>query len=734
MSFQPVIPLPLLIPLALVLLALVAYMAWNSCRQLSRGLRFLSTSLALLAVAGGLALLLNPGHEESRPSPRAPIWLVALDSSRSMGAPLHDDATAEPRIEAARRALDKLARQEGRDIRWLSLAEGVRTHDSAQELAAIAPTGAASDVLSSLATAIETLRRQGRTVAGAVLLGDGRDTNPRAKQQLLARAGAAMCPVHTLCLGETWQEPDFALTVRRPLVHAYPGMETRLDAQVTNTRMGTRQVQVELRDATGNVLETKTLEIAQGETRPVSFNLASDAPLETAFDLSLNQQAGESNQDNNSCRILVKAADARIRVFMAEGSPYWDSKFLAQYLRGQQVFDVRSVHRLSDKRFYHINSGDRDSEPGDTPDIPTTLDALMGYDMIVLGKGMEHLLDADSVRALTAYVREQGGLLVMARGRCFAGRLPGMEALEPFIWGDLEPEECRLMPTAEGEGSGLFGALLPAPEAEVWSALPPMEDVWAVQETRPGTRVLAAAEGKDTPMLGLMRHGMGAIACINGEGLWKWDFYPDARAHGNMYRDFWRQFLPWVQTAAEFQPGYDLSLHPERVLVREGEAVSCQMGWRGLGRPTGVRLTILPLGGGESVATVQATAQASSGLPRWEAMLPPLPPGEYLLRAEAEGSTSPAPECRFSVQPPPAENDCLDADPALLAQVAEATGGLKLSPGITEEERTTIFALPPGSATEERVYRPLWSQWWVLAFIVACLGGLWFIRRRKGLP
>ncbi len=734
MSIQPVIPLPLLVPLALALLALVGWLGWHSCRQLGKRLRLVAMLLALLAVAGGLALLLNPGREESRPSPHAPLWIVALDSSRSMAAPLRDDAAAEPRMAAARRALAKLAQQEGRDIRWLSLAEGAGTHASAEELAAVEPTGAGSDVLASLATAIETHRRRGRSVAGAVLLGDGRDTNPRARQILLSRAGAAMCPVHTLCLGERWQEPDLALSVRHPLVHAYPGMETRLDALVTNTRMGARQVQVALNDATGTPLETKTIEIAEGETRGVSFNLGPDAQMGVGYDLQLAPQPGESDSTNNRARVLVKAADARIRVFMAEGSPYWDSKFLAQYLRGQQVFDVRSVHRLSDQRFYHINSGDRDSEPSDTPGMPTSLDALMGYDMVVLGKGMEHLLDAESVRALTDYVREQGGLLVMARGRCFAGRLPGMEALEPFVWGDMQPEEQRLMPTAEGEGSGLFGTLLPAPSAEVWQTLPPLEDVWAVAETRPGTRVLAAAEGGGTPMLGLMRHGMGAVACINGEGLWKWDFYPDARAHGNMYRDFWRQFLPWVQTAAEFRPGYDLSLHPERVLVREGESVACQMGWRGLGRPSGVKLSALPLDGGEPLAMVQAVPQASSGLPRWEAMLPALPPGEYLLRAEAEGAATPAPECRFSVLAPPGEADCLDADPALLAQVAEATGGLKLTPDISAAELNAIFELPPGTATEERVYRPLWPRWWVLAAIAACLGGLWYIRRRKGLP
>ncbi len=734
MSVQPVIPLPLLIPLALMLLVPVGWLAHRSCTGLGRGLRRCCIALALLAVAGGLALLLNPGQEQSRPSPAAPLWIVALDSSRSMASPLRDDPHAESRMEAARALIARLAEQEGRDILWLSLDDGSRRHESAEALAAVEPLGQNSDILASLATAMEAQRRRGRIVAGAILLSDGRDLNPRGFSTLVSRAGAAQCPVHTCCLGESWQEPDFALSVRRPLVHAYPGMETRLDAELSNRRMGARQVQVSLSEVGGRLIETQTLELTEGETRRISFRLGAEAQTNIGYELMLTPQPGESNSANNACRVLVKAADARIRVFMAEGSPYWDSKFLAQYLRGQQLFDVRSVHRLSDNRFYHINSGDRDSEPSDTPGIPTTLDALMGYDMIVLGKGMEHLLDAASVQALNAYVREQGGLLVLARGRSFGGRLPGMEALEPFVWTEMEPGEYRLMPTAAGEGSGLFGSLLPAPGAELWSTLPPLEDVWSVAETRPGTQVLAAAEGTGTPMLGLMRCGMGAVACINGEGLWKWDFYPEARAQGNMYREFWRQFLPWVQTAAEFRPGYDLSLHPERVLVREGETVACLMGWRGLSRPRAVTLTVAPLHGGEELAQITAVPQASSGLPRWEALLPTLPPGEYLLRARAEGVESPMPECRFCVQAQPGEADCLDADAALLARVAESTGGRVLTRSISAEERAELFALPPGAASEERVYCPLWPTWSVLAAILVCLGGLWFIRRRKGLP
>lgn len=729
MILQPILPLPVLVPLALLVLCAVGWLCAVACRGLSLWLRVVCVLLVLLAAGGGLALLLNPGHVVQQPSPHAPVWVVGVDVSASMAAPVRDDSQAEPRSAVASRVVTRLAEFPQRDVRWVALAASARTQGSAEELAAQPAEGKSSAVLASLAGSIETLRCSGRSVAGAVLVTDGRDTQPRALQQLISRAGAAGCPVHTVPLGSTWQEADIAVSTPHPFVPTYPGADTQLTAQVYCTRMGKRQLQVELLDAAGNVLQQKSLNTVDGCVQELHFPLAAQAG---EYVVRVNPQQGESRTDNNTARITVRAVSSRIRVFLAEGAPYWDSKFLAQYLREQPVFDVRSVHRLSEKRYYHINSGDDDAMPSETPELPTTREQLSGYDIVVLGKGMERMLDAASVLALRSWVSEQGGILVLARGRCYGGRLEGMEALEPFVWGaNPEAEECRLAPAPEGVAAGLFGRLLPGAQHEVWDSLPPLDDVWAVQENRPGTRVLAVAQGGNTPMLATMRVGLGTVACINGEGLWKWDFYPDARQHGNMYREFWRQFLPWVQTAAEFMPGYDLSLHPDRASVQEGEGFSCLLGWRGMGRPEAVQVQAVNLATGGVVAEQTAVLQASDSIPRWGCAFSPLPPGEYLLRAVATGT--PAPECRVSVRALPTERDNLNADAELPARVAEATGGLVLPPEISDEMQASVFAMPEGVRSTEEVFCPLWAEWQVLAAMVACLGLLWFIRRRKGL-
>ena len=68
-----------------------------------------------------------------------------------------------------------------------------------------------------------------------------------------------------------------------------------------------------------------------------------------------------------------------------------------------------------------------------------------------------------------------------------------------------------------------------------------------------------AASGK-FPALLVRRYGQGVTGLVNGDGLWKWDFFPEARELGNCYEDFWTQLIQWMASYSEFLPGQDFSL------------------------------------------------------------------------------------------------------------------------------------------------------------------------------
>ena len=77
------------------------------------------------------------------------------------------------------------------------------------------------------------------------------------------------------------------------------------------------------------------------------------------------------------------------------------------------------------------------------------LGGFIGYDVIVLGRSVEKLLSADSLRQLEDYVRNHSGTVIFSRGRAFGVNTPNQ--LEPVIWSDKPTEHVRLQVAREQE-------------------------------------------------------------------------------------------------------------------------------------------------------------------------------------------------------------------------------------------------------------------------------------------
>lgn len=736
MILNPMLPLPLLVAIAVLAAAAVGYAGLKSARAFPRAARWTCALLEACAVALIILLFANPGFDEEKIVSDKPVWMVAVDKSASMKAPSTSDASSPSRAAVAAATLQKLKRYatSEREIIWLS--PGLETTPSdADELASLPSTGESSPLSARLQASLAALQRQGRLVAGVVLVSDGIDTGTHGPEALVMQARAQNVPIHTMVTGGAWKAPDLRIDASRPLVEVFRGAPLTLRATLQNVSMGNRQVRVRLLDSAGKERAAQVISAPNGQSVPVAFAVG-QAEDDGFYTIECAAEQGESRVDNNSVTLAVHSVDSRIRIFMAEGAPYWDSKFLAQYLRNQPEFDVHSVHRLSDDRLYTLHTGDETESLETETTFPADASAFLRYDIVLLGKGMEHLLTPATAEALASWVRERGGLLIFARGKCYGGSLPAMEALEPFSWTRPAPDgEYRILPSAAEKGSGLFGTVLPAPEDAAWRSLPGLDDVWEVALPDRQTRVLASSGDGGMPMIATRRIGLGAVACINGEGLWKWDFYPQARERGNLYTGFWKEFLPWIQTAAEFKPGFDLSLHAARRQVEKGEPIDCTLSWRGMGSPGPVEVELVACGKAVPHLTVKAACKGEvGGLKQWTATLPTDIPGSYILRPRLpEQSGIARPELAVTVLAPPTEYDRLDADRGWLQRLSEHTGGRALAPETPDEDWDAVFTLPEGNVIRETAYRPAWAQWPLLALIGAALGLAWWIRRRHGL-
>jgi hypothetical protein len=738
---NPPIQLSLLLPLGALALAVAAFASLRSSSGRPLPTRALLAFLRLAAVAALFALLINPGkwirpsEEKSRP------WIVLHDVSASMAT-----LAADGKSRAAHAVTHAAEIRKAMDTADLPL----RIHPFSSALAAAItegplpePTGIATHLLPAISQVLQDAGAAGESLAGIIVLGDGRETlefSPAALDTMALRARSGNTAVHTVALGADTPSPDLAILQNRVNFTAFPGQALRIPFSVESSGLEPIRTKAILRDAESAEIASLDLELPPSSTTTAVFEITAPA-ASTRWSLEIPKHPGEVRSANNLRTFNIRLIDSKTRVFLAEGAPYWDSKFLAQLLRQQPHVELNSVHRLSDQRYFRIDSGTDEPSETDHPVFPATLDELSRYDLIVFGKNVDPFLTPERLDALRSYVRDRGGAVLFARGRPTTSDNPALEPLEPVAWTAATATDFRFMPTRDGGAAGLFGDALPAPEAALWTSLPTLKDGRMVSLVKPFTRILAEGRIEGTsgpsgrfPALLMRRYGQGVTGLVNGDGVWKWDFYPEARELGNCYEDFWTQLIQWMASYSEFLPGQDFSLRLPATRGPADTPIAASISFRGSGEPPQPLLKITNPAGVESQVQ-PASLPDPSGRPLWRASFTPDAPGEWTLAVvDPREKAAPTPSVVFTVPQPPAESDDLSPDPEFLERIATATGGTTLRPtDLAEFLEKHIAAETPATFESGAVWQPAWNHAAIALLIAALFSTEWLLRRRQGL-
>jgi len=735
---NPSFQLSLLIPLGALALALAAYASWRSSSGRPTAARLVLAAIRLTAIAALLAILFNPGkwirpsEEKTRP------WIVLQDVSSSMTQPTADGKSRHDHAVD----LTKMIRS-SMDAADLPL----RVHPFSDALSAAitedgfpAAEGKSSRILPSISQVLQHAGAAGESLAGIILLSDGRETLDFSATELdsmALRARSRNTAVHTIALGADTPSPDLALLQNRANFTAFPAQSLRIPFAVESRGLEPIRTKAILLDEASAEIASLDLELPANGTVAAAFEIKAPE-ASTRWSIEIGEHPGEARKANNRRNFNVRVIHSKTRVFLAEGAPYWDSKFLAQLLRQQPHMELNSVHRLSDKRYFRIDSGSDDPSETDHPVFPATLDELARYDLIVFGKNVDPFLTPDRIDALRSYVRDRGGAVLFARGRPTTGDNAALEPLEPVTWAAASATDFRFLPTRDGEAAGLFGEALPAPDSSLWASLPTLKDARMVTLVKPFTRILAEGRIEGTsarfPALVMRRYGQGVTGLLNGDGVWKWDFYPEARELGNCYEDFWTQLIQWMASYSEFLPGQDFSLRLPSTRGANGVPVAASLSFRGSGNPPQPMLRITNPAGEDSLVQ-PASLPDPSGRPLWRASFTPNAPGEWTLAVvDPRENAAATPSVVFSVPQAPAESDDLSPDPDFLSRIAKATGGGVMLPKDLEGFlKENIESEAPALIEAGAVWQPAWNRIFIALLVAALFSAEWLLRRRQGL-
>lgn len=694
--------------MAALVLALVATLYRRTFPPVSTGRRILLPACRVAALWLLVVFLVDPSLVSTRTGRKAPLVVALLDVSRSMGIA---DAGERTRLEAALDALESFREA----IESVADAD-VRVYPFAGTLgdSALTPSerpgagGEGTNIVGAIGDVLA--RHRGRPPAAVVLLSDGRITRGMTKP-----AGGLSVPVFAVPFGETREPPDAAIQRIDADRIVYRGTRATIEATVSIAGFPGAETTVLLLDGDRRLAGTT---VRGDGTIPVDLTWMPRREGLRRLLVRVGPLSGEERLQNNEEEIAVDVRRSGIRVLLVDQFVDWNATLLRRLGNASPRLDVSVAAGTPEHGYRLIGGGDAE----------WTVGALDAYDVLLLSDDDEIMSDRTAVQVIESWTDRGGGIAFIAderspllrRGLVAEGFLPvkrvGPTRIET---GDdavsSSPAAATAFPLAFEE---VVSRTDPPPLSLRIGGLAPAADA--------STPLVFESDGG--PFLSMHRVGDGRVAVVSGYPVWRWAL--DGEWGASVYEAFFGGLIQLL--AGNGEPAFEV--RSTRSAWAAGEAIRLSAKANGgppLDAVRGILARVAAQGNADTVA-VFAFSPVQGKRGRFEALLDPLPPGEYrVIASRLGGGRSIESDAVFRVRPVSVEFFRVASDPGVLARVAEQAGGSLIRPG-------DIGDLPRRMSLEEtlvtrRESRSLRDGLPLFLLVVLLLGTEWSLRKAWGL-
>jgi hypothetical protein len=721
--YDPVAPVPALLLLGGLLAGYTIFSYWKLGSSLAVWRRCFLVFWRLAGLALVFLLLMQPSREEEIVPPKVNrVTLVALDTSRSMK---QADVEKTTRFESAKTLLYNagLAPAAGNkastDVRWFEFnADATPVPGSLETLK---PEGATTRFDRSINTILNTLA-PGEEARALILLTDGHDLEMVNPAKTASTARSRQIPIYAVPFGKQGKVRDVSCRIANYQPYSYVKQKARIDAMIRLIGCEFEDVTVELLRQ-DQVVQTKHFNAEENSQTEVEFEVAEPEVGQYEYEIRAVPLPGEIDTENNSALTYLNVIDQQIQVLLLEGSPYWDTTFLQRSLMRNDKINLDCILQYSATEARVI----RKNKPQETLKIPATQEEFNQYDVIVLGRDVDKMLDEARLKNLESYVRDHGGTVIFSRGKAFGSE---NNDLEPVIWDSAMSDKVDLQVSREGQSIAPFKLVA---EQAASTGLPGLIAGHKIRERKPLAAVLAQAAPRDNgaPMPGFVhrRFGQGQVLSVGVEGLWHWAFNPKAEAVNSMFDKFWDQMILWLMAGRDFLPNKQFSFRSSSANILLGEKVYFKLAMRTLNaKVQNVPVSIFQ--GDREIGRTSLAAGSSQNGYRMSAEYLPEKVGRY--RAVAELPDGSRQESKFFVFNENLEETEVAADVSYLRRLCESSGGRIIAPEELKKLKAEMEA-PQSSGPPQMRRTTVWDQAWIFYTIGLLFGVDWYFRRKWGL-
>ena len=682
-------------------------------------------SLQAALALGVIGLLAGPALETSTLQPGANSVAVLVDTSASMGFPNVVDGSDQTRLQAAVELVQQTLRpalSDVADVEVYTFDASARRLDAADDLTGRDALGDQTDLIGSAATVLESFK--GAPLAAVIVLSDGADNGGHGTD--IAPLAAPGVPVHTIGFGPRILPGEVQLADVQLAADAPP--ESQVTAHLVIEQAGAGEAIVRVRDG-GRLLAVQKVQLLPDSPTvrtDISFDSGEAGIRELTFELE--PPPGDVLANNNQIRRLLSVNERRRRLLYLEGEPRWEYKFIRRAVRGDEVLELVSWLRTTDRKTYRQGVSDEDEL---VDGFPADLEALYGFDVIVLGSLAATSFTEQQHAWLESFVAERGGSLLMLAGRQslsdggwdaqpLAAAMPVV--LDRGSGPTYGPAEGNVRPTRDGLNSPLT-QLVDGEGMDAWATLPMLGDYQRLGALKPAATILLELVQSDSvsPLLVTQPYGLGTTAILASATTWRWQMRTPS--DDPRHRLFWRQLLRQLAETAQRPRSVALEVADGAIEVRASVRDKVFEPAAGV---TARAVITNPDATQSQLDLVVSDLKGVMG-----ALYDAASPGVYRVDVEIEDATGLETITRF-VRTGATNREYLRPvqNEPLLRRVAEATGGRYWSPDAIEGIAADLTF--GGSGVRLVQILPLWYMPAFFLLLVLLKLGDWGLRRLWG--
>ena len=561
---------------------------------------------------------------------------------------------------------------------------------------------------------VDHIKKNNARINSVVILSDGIITegiDPTYQAEKL------QVPIFTIGIGDSTQKKDVEIYNVLYNQFIYAGKQTQIDVALKNNGFENKNTRVSFFEEK-TLIESKDATLSGTGLDKISFNYKPANGGEKKLRVVVSPLEGEASTANNSRTFYLDVLDTKLKVCLIAGTPSADVSAISKSISTDRNIQLKKLIQISQNKFWN--------------DVkPTVIDSA---DLIFIVDFPTSNSSQALIDKISSAITINKPFFFLLSGNVALAKLKEFEKALPFSFTKPVNEFLQVQPDLNTESFSSYFST-GNNQKNIWDNLPPVSQFATELSSKPGSNVLVKSKVKNIPIgnpLIISRSlGKQRVFSILAGDIWKWQLQT-AERNPEFFDNFVNDIIKWLSTSSQ-QKQFKVTTDKKIYSPSEEVEFTAEMYDQTFSPVDTANITLKILSGSK---TFDLTF-SPSGNGLYSSSFLPVEPGDYSFEGTAEfnGMKLNSEKGRFSVGEVQIERLDTRMRTDFLRLLANSSGGSYYNIEDIAGLKNILRRMNLNSSKEKinKSEYQLWSNEWVLIFIVLLFATEWFIRKRAGM-